>query len=364
MSRALAGHRTITVERIADKVYEGEPLTFEEGVWLLQYPRLPEIAALANAVRERIHPERIVTYVVGRIINYTNVCWVRCKFCSFYRVPGHDEGYMLSLDEIFAKIQELVDKGGVEVLIQGGLNPRLKLDYYENLFASIRERFPQVIIHALSPTEIIYIAHISRLSIEQTLRRLQQAGLQSIPGGGGEILVDRVRRQIAPYKHTVDEWLACMRIAHELGIYSTATMMFGHVETIEDRIEHLLRVRELQAETGGFRAFIAWNFQPEETELPHIKKATGYDYLRTVAVARLMLHNVPNLQASILTQGPKITQIALGYGINDLGSTMIEENVVSAAGSKFIPTAAEMERLIRDAGYEPRRRNTRYELLE
>lgn len=364
MSRALAGHRTITVERIADKVYEGEPLTFEEGVWLLQYPRLPEIAALANAVRERIHPERIVTYVVGRIINYTNVCWVRCKFCSFYRVPGHDEGYMLSLDEIFAKIQELVDKGGVEVLIQGGLNPRLKLDYYENLFASIRERFPQVIIHALSPTEIIYIAHISRLSIEQTLRRLQQAGLQSIPGGGGEILVDRVRRQIAPYKHTVDEWLDCMRIAHELGIYSTATMMFGHVETIEDRIEHLLRVRELQAETGGFRAFIAWNFQPEETELPHIKKATGYDYLRTVAVARLMLHNVPNLQASILTQGPKITQIALGYGINDLGSTMIEENVVSAAGSKFIPTAAEMERLIRDAGYEPRRRNTRYELLE
>lgn len=364
MSRALAGHRTITVERIADKVYEGEPLTFEEGVWLLRYPRLPEIAALANAVRERIHPERIVTYVVGRIINYTNVCWVRCKFCSFYRVPGHDEGYTLSLDEIFAKIQELVDKGGVEVLIQGGLNPRLKLDYYENLFASIRERFPQVIIHALSPTEIIYIAHISRLSIEQTLRRLQQAGLQSIPGGGGEILVDRVRRQIAPYKHTVDEWLDCMRIAHELGIYSTATMMFGHVETIEDRIEHLLRVRELQAETGGFRAFIAWNFQPEETELPHIKKATGYDYLRTVAVARLMLHNVPNLQASILTQGPKITQIALGYGINDLGSTMIEENVVSAAGSKFIPTAAEMERLIRDAGYEPRRRNTRYELLE
>lgn len=364
MGRVLAERETITIERIADKVVEGEPLTFEEGVWLLRYPRLPEIAALANDVRERIHPRRIVTYVVGRIINYTNVCWVRCKFCSFYRVPGHDEGYTLSLDEIFSKIQELVDKGGVEVLIQGGLNPRLKLDYYENLFASIRERFPQVIIHALSPTEIIYISHISRLSVEQTLRRLQQAGLQSIPGGGGEILVDRVRQQIAPYKHTVDEWLHCMRVAHELGIYSTATMMFGHVESVEDRVEHLLRIRELQEQTGGFRAFIAWNFQPEETELPHIKKATGYDYLRTVAVARLVLHNVPNLQASILTQGPKITQIALGYGINDLGSTMIEENVVSAAGSKFIPTAAEMERLIRDAGYEPRRRNTRYELLE
>ncbi|MCS6829995.1 MAG: dehypoxanthine futalosine cyclase [bacterium] len=364
MSRVLNERDTVTIEKIVDKVYEGEPLTFEEGVWLFRYPRLPEIAALANHVRERIHPRRIVTYVVGRIINYTNVCWVRCKFCSFYRVPGHDEGYTLSMDEIFAKIRELVEKGGVEVLIQGGLNPRLKIDYYERLFSAIRESFPQVIIHALSPTEILYIAHISRLSLEQTLRRLQQAGLQSIPGGGGEILVDRVRQQIAPYKHTVDEWLECMRVAHGLGIHSTATMMFGHVETTEDRVEHLLRIRELQAETGGFRAFIAWNFQPEETELPHISKATGYDYLRTVAVARLMLHNVPNLQASILTQGPKITQIALGYGVNDLGSIMIEENVVSAAGSKFIPTAAEMERLIRDAGYEPRRRNTRYELLE
>ncbi len=364
MSRALVEHSTMTIEHIAEKVYSGKPLTFEEGVWLFRYPRLPEIAALANAVRERIHPNRIVTYVVGRIINYTNVCWVRCKFCSFYRVPGSAEGYTLSMQEIFDKIQELVDKGGVEVLIQGGLNPRLKIDYYETLFSAIRERFPQVIIHALSPTEIIYIAHISRLSIAQTLSRLRAAGLQSIPGGGGEILVDRVRKQIAPYKHTVDEWLDCMRVAHEMGIYSTATMMFGHVETIEDRVEHLLRIRELQEQTGGFRAFIAWNFQPEETELSHLHKATGYDYLRTVAIARLMLHNVPNLQASILTQGPKITQIALGYGINDLGSTMIEENVVSAAGNKFIPTAAEMERLIRDAGYEPRRRNTRYDLLD
>ncbi len=364
MSRTLTADPSITIEHIADRVYNNEPLTFEEGVWLFRYPRLPEIAALADHVRQRIHPNRIVTYIIGRIVNYTNVCWVRCKFCSFYRVPGHDEGYTLSMDEIFAKIQELVDKGGVEVLIQGGLNPRLKLDYYENLFSSIRERFPQVIIHALSPTEIIYIAHISKLSIEQTLQRLRAAGLQSIPGGGGEILVDRVRQQIAPYKHTVDEWLECMRIAHEMGIYSTATMMFGHVESIEDRVEHLMRIRELQAQTGGFRAFIAWNFQPEQTEMPHIRKASGYDYLRTVAIARLMLHNVPNLQASILTQGPKISQIALGYGINDLGSIMIEENVVSAAGSKFIPTAEEMERLIRDAGYEPRRRNTRYELLD
>jgi len=364
MSRTLTVDAPISIEHIAKKVYHSEPLSFEDGVWLFHYPRLPEIAALADHVRRRIHPQRIVTYIIGRIINYTNVCWVRCKFCSFYRVPGHEEGYTLSRDEIFTKIQELVDKGGVEVLIQGGLNPRLKLDYYENLFSSIRERFPQVIIHALSPTEIIYIAHISRLSIEQTLRRLREAGLQSIPGGGGEILVDRVRLQIAPYKHTVDEWLECMRIAHEMGIYSTATMMFGHVETVEDRVEHLIRIRELQARTGGFRAFIAWNFQPEQTEMPHIRKASGYDYLRTVAVARLMLHNVPNLQASILTQGPKISQIALGYGINDLGSIMIEENVVSAAGSKFIPTAEEMERLIRDAGYVPRRRNTRYELLD
>jgi cyclic dehypoxanthinyl futalosine synthase len=225
------------------------------------------------------------------------------------------------------------------------------------------DKFPGVILHALSPAEIIYIAHISKLSLPETLARLHECGLHSIPGAGGEILVDRVRNTIAPYKDTTEEWLECMRAASALGIRSTASMMFGHVETIDDRVEHLCRIRDLQDETNAFRAFIAWSFQPEDTQLPIPRKASSFDYLRTIAVARVFLDNIDNLQVSILTQGPKVAQIALGYGANDLGSVMIEENVVSAAGNKFIVDAAEFERLIRDAGYKPLRRNTRYELV-
>ncbi len=351
-------------EAIARKVEAGERLTLEDGLALFHHPNLTELSALAHFVRMRKNPNPYVTYVIGRIINYTNVCWVRCKFCAFYRPPGHAEGYLLSDEEILQKIDELVQQGGVEVLIQGGLNPKLKIDYFERLFRLIKQHYPQVIIHGLSPAEILYVAHISRLSLRDCLLRLKEAGLNSVPGAGGEILVDRVRQEIARFKDTTQEWLDFMREVHQLGMRSTASMMYGHVETLAERVEHLIRLRELQDETGGFTAFICWNFQPEGTELSHLQKATAYDYLRTVAVARLMLDNFDRLQASILTQGPKIAQIALRHGVDDMGSTMIEENVVSAQGAKFILNASEIERLIRDAGFIPKRRNTRYEILD
>jgi cyclic dehypoxanthinyl futalosine synthase len=349
---------------VADKVYSGERLTSEDALILFRHPNLLELSALATYQRQKKVPGDVVTYIIGRILNYTNVCWVRCKFCAFYRVPNDSEGYLHSDEEILQKVGDTVDKGGVEILFQGGLNPKLKIDYYEGIFAKIKEQYPDVILHALSPAEIIYIAHISKLRLEETLRRLKAAGLHSIPGAGGEILVDRVRKIIAPYKDTTDEWLECMRAASGLGIRSTASMMFGHVETIEDRIEHLSRIRDLQDECSPFRAFVTWNFQPEETQLQIPKKATSADYLRTIAVSRVFLDNFDNLQLSILTQGPKIAQLGLSYGANDFGSVMIEENVVSAAGDKHILDSAEFERLIREAGYRPRRRNTRYELLE
>jgi len=351
----------ITIDTIADKVYAGERISAEDAIFLYRHPDPLDLATLANFQRQRKVPGRTVTYIVGRILNYTNVCWVRCKFCAFYRVPNHPEGYLHSDEEILAKVQDTVDHGGIEILFQGGLNPQLKVDYYEGIFSKIKEKFPDVILHALSPAEIIYIAHISRLSLRDTLSRLKAAGLHSIPGAGGEILVDRVRKIIAPYKDTTDEWLACMRTASDLGIRSTASMMFGHVETLEDRVEHLGRIRDLQDECNPFRAFISWNFQPEDTNLPIAHKASGFDYLRTVAISRIFLDSIDNFQVSILTQGPKIAQAALNYGANDFGSVMIEENVVSAAGNKFILDAKSFEHVIREGGYEPKRRNTRYE---
>lgn len=354
----------ISIETIADKVFNDQRISTEDAQFLFNHPNLNELATLANYRRQQKSDPKTVTYIVGRILNYTNVCWVRCKFCAFYRVPNHDEGYTLSDQEILDKVGDTVAKGGVEILFQGGLNPKLKIDYYEHVFGLIKEHYPQVILHALSPAEIIYIAHISKLTLRDTLIRLKAVGLHSIPGAGGEILVDRVRKIIAPYKDTTDEWLNCMRIASELGIRSTASMMFGHVETMEDRVEHLSRIRDLQDECQPFRAFVTWSFQPEETNLPIDKKASAFDYLRTLAVSRIFLDNFENIQLSILTQGPKIAQLGLGYGANDFGSTMIEENVVSAAGNKFILSSDEFERLISDAGYCPKRRNTRYEILE
>ena len=377
----------ISIDTIAEKVFSGARISTQDAQFLFHHPDLLDLATLANHRRQQRVGGNFVTYVVGRILNYTNVCWVRCKFCAFYRVPNSPEGYLLREDEILEKVRETLEvakrnpdgspienaesAGGLadptaeiaEILFQGGLNPKLKIEYYEEIFQKIKKEYPQVILHALSPAEIIYIAHISKLTLRDTLIRLKAAGLHSIPGAGGEILVDRVRKIIAPYKDTTDEWLECMRTASSLGIKSTASMMFGHVETIDDRIEHLSRIRDLQDECAPFRAFITWNFQPEDTNLPIPKKASGFDYLRTVAVSRIFLDNIDNLQVSILTQGPKIAQLALGYGANDFGSVMIEEQVVSAKGNKFILDSAEFERLISGAGYVPKRRNTRYEVI-
>ncbi len=352
-----------SIDDIADKVYSGERLTFDDGLRLFNHPNLIDLAELADHVRNVKHPDKIVTYIVGRNVNYTNVCWVRCSFCNFYRIPGHEEGYILSREQIFQKIQEMVDVGGIEILMQGGLHPKLKIEWYEDLFRAIMERFPTVILHALSPAEVIYIKKISKLSMEETLTRLKAAGMHSLPGGGAEILTDRVRNFISPYKDTADEWLDCMRVCHKVGMRSSATMMYGSVDTIEDRVEHLIKLRDLQDETGGFTAFIAWNYQPDGTELGGTR-ASAFDYMRTIAISRVMLDNFPNLQASWVTQGPKVGQISLRYGVNDFGSTMMEENVVSAAGCVFTVPIEEIERLITDAGYTPRRRNTRYEFVD
>ena len=364
------------IQDIAEKVSLGERLSFDDARRLFAHPNVAELGMLANAVRRRKHPASVVTYNVGRNINYTNVCWVKCDFCAFYRAPGSDEGYTLPDEEILGKIDELVAFGGQEpksneILMQGGLNPKLRLDYYERLFSTIREHYPSVQQHCLSATEIIYIAKLSKLPLAETIERLRDAGLDSIPGAGAEILNDDVRDVIGFRKDRTQEWLDVHRIAHGLGMRTTATMMYGHVETIDQRIEHLQHIRDVQDEKGGFTAFIMWNFQPDATDLGadperwNGMKATGFDHLRTVAVSRLFLDNIDHLQASWVTQGPKIAQVSLGYGVDDFGSTMLEENVVSAAGTSHMSAMdlTHMLRLIEDAGYEARRRNTRYEMV-
>lgn len=353
---------TTGLEEIAEKVWAGERLSFSDGMRLFESDDLLLIGSLADLVRQRKHPNRIVTFNIGRNINYTNVCWVRCKFCAFYRVPGHEEGYTLSDEEVLDKCRELVDLGGREILIQGGLNPKLKIDYYEGLFRLIKQTHPTIDIHGLSSAEINYVAHISKLSLTDTLCRLRDAGLNTIPGAG-EMLVDEVREKIAPLKEKTAKWMELMRTAHGLGIRSSATMVYGWGEGYEQRLEHLLRVRELQDETGGFTAWISWSFQPDGTELGGTK-ASGWDYLKNTAVSRLMLDNVPNLQASWVTQGPKLAQVALKYGLNDFGSTMMEENVVSPTGTNFLMQIDEIRRLIREAGYEPRVRDTLYRFVD
>ena len=331
---------------------------------------------LAHGFACRNTPSR--GYLQRRAQHQLHQCLLgQVRLCAFYRPPGSSEGYVLPNEQIFAKIDELVAFGGdepksCEILMQGGLNPKLRLDYYEQLLSAIRDRYPQVQLHCLSATEIIYIAHLSRLPLDETIRRLRDAGLDSIPGAGAEILNDEVRDIIGFRKDRTEEWLEVHRVAHALGMPTTATMMYGHVETVEHRLEHLDHLRQLQDERGGFTAFITWNFQPDHTDLERTsrvgmaRKRPGYDHLRTVAVARLFLDNIPSLQASWVTQGPKIAQVSLRYGINDFGSTMLEENVVSAAGTSHTNEMGldAMERLIRDAGFAPRRRNTRYEPVD
>jgi cyclic dehypoxanthinyl futalosine synthase len=347
-----------TVER---KVLAGERLTRDDGIALLRDADLLELGMLADAVRQRLHPEGLVTYIIDRNINYTNVCVAQCAFCAFYRDLPSKEGYLLSKEQLAQKIEETLALGGNQILLQGGLHPDLGIEFYEELFRWIKGTYP-IWIHGLSPAEIKHIDKVSSLTTAQTVRRLIAAGLDSIPGGGAEVLSDRVRNIIGIAKGSTADWLEVMEVAHGLGLKTTATMMFGHVETLEERVDHLLHLRDLQDRTGGFTAFIGWTFQPTNTAMAG-DELTSFQYLRTLAVARVMLDNFPNVQASWVTQGGKIGQVSLRFGANDFGSLMIEENVVSAAGAHFRLTEAEIARSIQDAGFIPKRRTMHYELV-
>ena len=348
--------------KIIEKRLAGERLSGADGVRLLQDADLLSLGQGADLVRRQMHPEKVVTFVIDRNINYTNVCSCQCKFCAFYCKPEDPEGYILSHDVLHAKIEETISVGGTQLLIQGGLHPDLDLVYFENLLRDIKAHYT-IHVHSFSPPEIWDLANKSQLSLEEVIRRLRDAGLDSIPGGGAEILDDRVRQLISPNKIRWQQWMDVMTIAHKLGMKSTATMMFGHVETFEERILHMIRVREAQDQTGGFTAFIPWSFAPTNTELGG-EGSTGVEYLRTLAVARLMLDNVPNIQASWVTQGAKMAQVALRFGANDFGSTMLEENVVRAAGVQTRVPLQEIIRCIEDAGYQAVQRNTHYEWLK
>src|SRR5437870_11413931 len=358
-----------SLDELLQKVWDGQRIDQAEALRLYQLP-LEELGALADRRRQLAkedaydrHGNQIVTYIVDRNVNYTNVCNVYCKFCAFYRTEKDDDAYVITFDEIDHKIEETIALGGTQILMQGGHHPKLTRQWYLDLLSHIKNKFPQVNIHGFSPSEFVHFREVFNEPLAQIIGDFKKAGLGSIPGGGGEILVDRVRKRISPLKINSDEWLEVMQVAHELGLKSSATMMFGHVETIEDRVEHLRRIRDQQDRSGGFTAFICWTFQPQHTVLK-VNQPTGVsEYLRTQALARIFLDNIENVQSSWVTQGPGIGQIALRYGANDFGSVMMEENVVSSAGTTFRLTAAEIESLISDAGYEPRRRNNWYQLL-
>ncbi len=352
------------ISSLLEKAVDGQRLTPAEGLALLQSHDLTAIGNAADAVSRRLHPEPYRTYNIDRNINYTNACTAVCDFCAFYRPPNHPDVYVLPIETLIQKIEETVALGGDQILLQGGLHPKLPLEWYEEMLSTLRSRFPQVNIHGFSPPEIHHFTKISKLPLRTVLERLRDAGLGSIPGGGGEILVDRVRKEITRGKVLTDGWLEVMLVWHELGGKSSATMMFGHIETLEERIEHLERLRQLQDETGGFTAFICWTFQPENTDMAHIPPAGAFEYLRTQAVSRLYLDNFPNIQSSWVTQGEKIGQLALLFGANDMGSLMIEENVVSQAGTVHHLTIDRIRKCIVNAGYIPRQRNVYYEYID
>ena len=341
---------------------DGERLSAAEGERLMAQATLFDLGLAADAVRRRKHPEGVVTYIVDRNVNYTNVCTTSCRFCAFYRPPGHPEGYVLSRAELGAKLAEVVEAGGVQILLQGGLHPDLRIEWYEDLFRWIKREY-KLGLHALSPEEILHIVRLERMSVSRVLERLHEAGLDSVPGGGAEILVDRVRRTIAKAKCTSDEWLGVMRVAHHMGLRSSATMMYGTVDTPRDRILHLMKIRDLQDETRGFTAFFCWDFQHERgTRIDPGDHGTVL-YLRQQAIARLLLDNVDHVGASWVTQGPEVGQVALRFGADDFGSVMFEENVVSSAGTTFCMNAEAMERRIRAAGFKAARRNVCYDWL-
>jgi cyclic dehypoxanthinyl futalosine synthase len=351
------------IDRILDKAIAGQRLSREEGLTLIQSHDLAAIGRAADAVTRRLHPEPIRTYNIDRNINYTNVCTAVCDFCAFYRKPKSDEGYVLPREVLLKKVEETVALGGDQILMQGGLHPDFKLEWYEELLHDIKSHFPQVNIHGFSPPELHAFTKINKLDIRTVLKRLKEAGLGSIPGGGAEILVDRVRKEITRGKVLTDDWLNVMRVWHELGGVSSVTMMFGHVETLAERIEHLERVRQLQDETGGFTAFICWTFQPEHTDMAHIPPTGSFDYLKTQAISRLYLDNIPNIQSSWVTQGLKMGQLALLFGANDMGSLMIEENVVAEAGTVHFLTLQQIRESIEELGFTPRQRNVRYDFV-
>jgi cyclic dehypoxanthinyl futalosine synthase len=355
---------TTTVEEILAKALDGERIDDDEAVALLRSRELVPIGRVADELRNRrTDPDRI-TFIVDRNLNYTNICVTDCDFCAFYRRPGDvREGYLLPKPVIYKKIEETLEIGGTGLLMQGGHHPDLGIDYYEDLFSSIKARY-KIHLHALSPPEIQHIARRSKLTVPEALTRLRDAGLDSVPGGGAEILVDRVRQIIAPKKTKSEEWLDVMRQAHRLGMSTTATMMYGHVETLEERVEHMRKIRDLQDETRGFRAFISWTFQRDGNRMDDLVEdeamPTSFDYLLTQAVSRIYLDNVPHIQSSWVTQGMKIGQVALGFGADDMGSVMIEENVVSAAGTTHRTTTDELVHLIKALGKTPVQRDTLY----
>ncbi len=351
-----------SIDRILSKAASGKRLLPEEGIELFQCRDLQKLGRAAHAVCLRLHPEPYRTFNIDRNVNYTNVCAAVCDFCSFYRKSNASDAYVLSREELYKKIEETIELGGDQILMQGGMHPTLKLEWYEELLRDLRSRYPQVNLHAFSPPEIWHFHKLNKLSLEEVLRRLKEAGLGSIPGGGGEILVDRVREELTKNKALTEEWLEVNRVWHRLGGRSTCTMMFGHIETEAERIEHLTRLRELQDETGGFTAFICWTMQPGHKMADH-PEVGAFEYLRTQAIARLYLDNIPNIQSSWVTQGGKIGQVALFFGANDMGSLMIEENVVASAGTVHYLSLEEIKRSIREAGWEPRQRNVFYELI-
>jgi cyclic dehypoxanthinyl futalosine synthase len=351
------------IDSLARKVEQGGRVGADEALALYRHAPLHVLGRLADGIRARKHPGGVVTYIIDRNVNYTNVCVARCNFCAFYREVGASDGYVLGFEEIFHKIDETIAVGGNQLLLQGGHNPDLPIEWYEDLFRAIKARYPAFKLHALSPPEVIHISRLSQTSPAAVIARLVAAGLDSVPGGGAEILVDRVRRLLhCDGKATADEWLDVMRHAHQAGLRTTATMMYGTVETDAERIEHMLRLRDLQDETGGFTAFITWSFQPEHTERGG-REATGVEYLRTLAMARIVLDNFDNLQASWVTQGGKVGQLSLAFGANDMGSVMIEENVVRAAGASYCMDEVEIVENIEDAGFTAKRRNMHYEIL-
>lgn len=350
------------IDTLLKKALDGERLGLEEGVALWESDEIEKLGWAANQLMERRHPEPITTFVIGRNVNYTNICDTYCRFCAFYRAPGSKEGYVLPNEKVFEKIQETVDVGGTEILMQGGTNPDLPFDYYLDLLREIKQRFPSIHMHSFSPAEVMKMKEVSGLPLEEVIRQLRDAGLDSIPGGGAEILDDRIRSKISKLKGPWRDWMNVMQTAHRIGMSTTATMVIGFGETLEERVTHLLRIREAQDQTKGFLAFIVWTFQPDHTNLKR-EKLSAEEYLKAVAISRIMLDNIQNVQSSWVTMGPEVGKQSLSYGCNDFGSTMMEENVVSAAGTTHKVNNNLAIRLIREAGKIPAQRNTKYEIL-